>query len=189
MSNPDDEPHLTIKLSAYDKLREDARTMQTANYELEKQLKEARLADPSGLTQQLNVAFHEAIKVVQFAVANLPPESVAGWPHEALAQVADAIAKTPTMDAHVMEVVPELRAFAKTAAGYETYRKERAATRVVVAASASDYGPKTTEAALVHALRAQQLTGGALPGQPTVPAVVDEQEHPNEQAVERRRRR
>jgi hypothetical protein len=154
MSN--DEPTLTIKLSAYDKIREDLRAAQNENMELQKKLQAAQIADVSGTTQLLHTAFHDAIKVVQFAVGNLPSETVTGWPHEALVKIADAIEKIPGIDRHVGEMPLELRYFAQTARGYEEYRKQRNATRVVVAATAADFGPQTPEAAAVHAEHVKQ---------------------------------
>lgn len=154
MSN--DEPTLTIKLSAYDKIRDDLRAAQNENMELQKKLQAAQIADISGTTQLLHAAFHDAIKVVQFAVGNLAPETVMGWPHEALFKIADAIEKIPGIDRHVGEMPLELRHFAKSAAGYAVLRTQRDASRVVVAATAADFGPKTPEAAAVHAEHAKQ---------------------------------
>lgn len=147
----DDEPTVTVKYSVYHKLREDLRETQNRVYVVEKELAAAQLNDGSGAAQLLHGAFHEAIKVVQFAVGNLAPETVAGWPHKALVAIADAIEKIPGIDVHVREMPSELRHFAKLAAGYEEYRKQRDANRVVTAATAADFGPKTPEAAAVHA--------------------------------------
>jgi len=148
-----DEPTVTVPLSTYDKLRDDLRTTQAKNYELEKKLAAAQLSggDSSDVPQLLHEAFHDAIKIVQFAVGNLDPQTVAGWPHAAVMKIADAIEKIPGIDRHVSEMPIELREFAKLAAGFEMYRKERDKNKVVVAASASDFGPKTPEAAAVHA--------------------------------------
>src|SRR3990172_4378562 len=147
----DSEPTVTVKLSDYDRLRDQLRDMQNRVYALEKQLAAAQIADPSGVGQLLHDAFHAAIKIVQFAVGNLDPQTVAGWPHKALAEVADAIEKIPGIDRHVSELPEELRAVARTAAGWEEYRKERDKNRVVVPATAADFGPQTPEAAAVHA--------------------------------------
>jgi len=148
----DDEPTVNVKYSVFNKLREDQRTTQNRVYELEKELAAAKLTDGSGAAQLLHDAFHEAIKVVQFAVGNLAPETVAGWPYKALFAIADAIEKIPGVDVHVREMPAELRHFAKLCAGYEEYRKQRDANRVVTAATAADFGPKTPEAAVVHAV-------------------------------------
>jgi hypothetical protein len=148
-----DEPTVNVPLSTYDKLRDDLRTTQAKNYELEKSLAAAQLSggDTTGVPQLLHDAFHDAIKIVQFAVGNLDPATVVGWPHAAVMKIADAIEKIPGVDRHVSEMPIELREFAKNAAGFEAFRKERDKNKVVVAASAEDFGPKTAEAAAVHA--------------------------------------
>jgi hypothetical protein len=148
-----DEPTVNVPLSTYDKLRDDLRTTQAKNYELEKSLAAAQLVggDTTGVPQLLHDAFHDAIKIVQFAVGNLDPQTVVGWPHAAVMKIADAIEKIPGVDRHVAEMPIELREFAKNAAGFEAYRKERDKNKVVVAASAEDFGPKTPEAMAVHA--------------------------------------
>lgn len=149
----DSEPTVTVPLSTYDKIRDDLRHTQNGFYELEKKLVAAQLADPdgSGANKVLYDGFHSAIKIVQFAVGNLDPQTVVGWPHKALAEVADAIEKIPGVDIHVREMPDELRHFARLAAGYEEFRKERDKHKVVVPATAADFGPQTPEAAAVHA--------------------------------------
>ena len=149
----DSEPTVTVKLSDFDKLRDQLREAQNKNYELDKQLTAAKLVDVdgSGVTKQLLDGFHAAVKVVQFAVGNLDPQATAGWPHKALVDIADAIEKIPGIDQHVREMPGELRYTAQIAAGYEKYRKERDKNRVVMPATAADFRPQTPEAAAVHA--------------------------------------
>lgn len=151
----DSEPTVTVPLSMYDKLREELKQLQGKNYELEKQVTAAKLGD-SDVAQQLHAAFHDAMKIVQFAVGNLDPATVAGWPHEALVAVAAAIEKIPGVDRHISELPEELRAFAGVAKGLEEYRRERDKNKVVVPATAEDFGPKTPEAAAVHAAYVKQ---------------------------------
>jgi hypothetical protein len=146
----DSEPTVTVKLSDFDRLRDQLREAQNKNYTLEKQLHEALIADPSGVGKVLFDGFHAAIKIVQFAVGNLDPQATIGWPHRALVDVANAIEKIPGVDIHVSEMPGELRHTAQIAAGYEEYRKERDKNRVVMPATAADFGPQTPEAAAVH---------------------------------------
>jgi hypothetical protein len=145
-----DGPMINISLADFDKLRNENKDTQAKCYELEKQLAAAQLGDDTA-AKLLHAAFHDAIKVVQFAVGNLDPSTVSGWPHEALRKIADAIEKIPGVDPHVAELPPELRAFADVARGLEAYRRERDKNKVVTAATAADFGPKTPEAAAVHA--------------------------------------
>lgn len=144
-----DEPTVNIKYSDYNKLREDLRTTQNENYELKTKLNAAALGDDA-VAKLLFTSFHSALKVVQFAVGNLEPSTVAGWPHAALVEIADAIEKIPGIDQHIAEMPPELRHFAALAASLEEMRKERDKNKVVTMATAADFGPKTDEARAVH---------------------------------------
>lgn len=146
-----DEPTLNIKLSDYDQLRNRERSMQEQIYQLEAQLTKAQLDDATGTLALTHAALLDALQIIQFAVGNLPSESVTGWPHEALVRVADAIEKLPGIGRHMREVPAEFRDFARMAAGLEAFRKERDKNRIVVAATAADFGPQTDEARLVHA--------------------------------------
>lgn len=156
-----DDPTVTVKYSDYTKLREDLRETSSRILVLEQEVAAAKLGDPAGVTKQLHDAFHEAFKIVQFAVGNLPPETITGWPHEALVAVAKAIEIIPGIDIHVREVPAELRHFARQAAALEEDRKQRKANRVVVRASPEDFGPKTAEAVIVHAAYAAARGQGA----------------------------
>jgi hypothetical protein len=162
-SMPD--PVVSVPLSQYDKLRTAVRDTQARVYELEEQLTAAQLADNSGTTKLLLDTFHATMRVVQFAVGNLEPTTIAGWPHQALVEIADALEKIPGVDRHIGEMVLPLREFAKRAAGYEAFRKERDANRVVTMAGAADFGPKTPEAAAVHAYRTSEYQN-AMPAEP-----------------------
>ena len=153
-----DEPTISLKLSDYDKLRAGQRAVEARLIEMEAALTAAQLADPTQTLGRVHAAFLEAMRVVQFAVGNLPPESVVGWPHAALAHLAEAVDTLPGISLHLKEVVPELREFARGAASLEAWRTERDKHRVVVAATAADYGPQTDEARTIHAGR------GKLPG-------------------------
>lgn len=165
----DDDPTITIKLAQYDRLRATGRAAEARILELEAAVKAAQLADPAGVIQQTHAALHSAIKIVQFAVGNLTPESIAGWPYEALMQVADGIDKIPGMDPHIKEVSGFFREFAASAQGFEEYRRERDKHKVILPATAADFGPQTSEAAAVHAARGPQYK----PPEPTLPVVVD----------------
>lgn len=141
-----------ITLADLDKLEAAGKLQNARIVELERQLAEAKLADPTGVLKDLHAAFHDAMRIVQFAVANLEPTTVRGWPYEALAALAEAIDRIP-MDVYVKEMSQDLRDFASLAAGYEEFRRERDKIRPVTAALPSDFGPQTAEAAFVHQAR------------------------------------
>jgi hypothetical protein len=141
-----------ISLSNLDDLRNDIRKAQARVADLEKQLVDAQLQDASGLVPKLVEALKSANTVVQFAVGNLDPTTVRGWPYEALRTIADTITAIPGLrdDADMRSLVEEYRNFAGVAAGLEEFRRKRDAERVVMPATAEDFGPKTAEAAFVH---------------------------------------
>lgn len=148
-----DEPMISIKLSDFDRQRQNTRDLEARLYQLEADLAAAKLADSAGTLRAFHAAFHDAMQVVQFAVGNLAPETVAGWPYEALGRLAEALDKLPSIDRHLSEAAGELREFSRQASGLEAWRKERDKHRVVVAATAADFGPQTDEARAIHAAR------------------------------------
>lgn len=145
-----EDPTVSVKFSEYSKMRDELKTQQNRIYELERDLAAAQLADVTGTTKRLHETLHNALKIVQFAVGNLAPETVAGWPHEDLTVIANAIEKLPNMDIHIKEVPHVWREFAAIAAAFEEQRKERKRTQVVTMATAADFGPKTPDAAAAH---------------------------------------
>ena len=161
-----DDPTITIKLTAYEAMRDAGKAAHEEAMQFRKELDAARLtnADDSGMTKQLYDAFHQAMKIVQFAVGNLNPETIVGWPHEALTSVATALETIPGIERHLTELPDDLRRFAQHAAALEHFRKERDKFKVVVMASASDFGPKTPEAAAVHA--ASRFATTQVPAEP-----------------------
>lgn len=160
MSN-DDDPMVSIKMSVYDRLREAGKLAQAEAYKAQELLQAARLtdADGSGMTKNLFDAFHQAMKIVQFAVGNLNPETIAGWPHEALTNVAGYLESIPGIERHLTELPDDLRRFASQAASLENWRRERDKNKIVVMAGAADFGPKTPEAMAVHTARVAAANG------------------------------
>ena len=149
-TTPAPEPMVSISMSAYDKLRTETRDQQAEIYRLQEALKVAQLADNSGTTKLLHDTFHTMMQIVQFAVGNLDPSTIAGWPHQALTDLSDAIDKLPGIERHITEMPQQLRDFAALAKGFEAMRKERDANKVVLMATAADFGPQTDEARRVH---------------------------------------
>lgn len=142
---------VNIPLSELDQLRDSLRVLQNRVVELEKQVVEAKMSDPAGTIRLLQEIVDHALPVVQFAIANLEPSTVRGWPHESLREFAKKLVEMPNATTHTQELSREFEHFAKLAAGYEEFRRERDAKRVVLPATVEDYGPKTEEAAMVHA--------------------------------------
>jgi hypothetical protein len=148
---------LTITLKDLNHLKAATEQERKRVQALESQLAEARMTDPNGVIRDLCGIVRSAKAVVQFAVGNLEPSTVRGWPYEALRAFADGLLRLPDADVQDQTLASDLCTFAKNAAGYEEYRRERDAKRVAMPASREDFGPKTAEAAFVHEARAQAL--------------------------------
>lgn len=95
----------------------------------------------------------EVLPIVQFAVANLPPETTKGWPADGLHSLADHLA----IQGDRLELATAFHEFAVEASKFEAHRK--ANPQVVVPATQGDYGPQDDEAKAVHAL----YSGRAVP--------------------------
>lgn len=143
---------LQISMMHYDSLRSKITQLEVELGEARKQRDAMFNADSEGRVTRLTDALARALHIVQYAVGNLDPATVAGWPYEDLAALARLLPGLPlTEDIQGLMVVFD--EFAKTAEGFEAYRRERDKHRIVVPASPDDFGPKTEEAAAIHATR------------------------------------
>lgn len=176
------EPTVSIAISAYDKLRNETRDQQAEIYRLQEELKQAKLADNDGTTKLFHETFHTMMKIVQFAVGNLDPSTIAGWPHQAVADLADAIEKLPGIERHITEMPQQLRDFAALGKGFEALRKERDANKVVLMATAADFGPQTDEARAVHGAY-MAARGGAAPPANEASGEIDTSDAPSPSAA------
>lgn len=149
---------VTISLADLDDLRKNVEALQARVRELEAQLVEAKMSDPAGTIKLLRTIIDYALPIVQFATGNLEPSTVRGWPHGALASFADSVVQMPDATDHLRELAQDLRSFAQVAAGYEAFRRERDAHRIAMPATLEDFGPKTEEAARIHAQRGLDIS-------------------------------
>lgn len=90
------------------------------------------------------------IEIVQFAVANLPPEHVVGWPSQALVTFAEGLRMLPISD-HDKELAEELLVFAGEASERAKERRSRRGLPPGPPAALEERGPQTEEAKAVHA--------------------------------------
>jgi hypothetical protein len=88
--------------------------------------------------QAVLAALESALPIVQFAVGNVPPESVRGWPTASLAALADQIADLFPQDSDRQSMAIAFREVADHALQIEQYRVQRteAAIRVLESTSA-----------------------------------------------------
>jgi hypothetical protein len=165
------EPTVHVSFSDYERLRNAPAKLDAKIQELQAQLEAAKLADPTNTIQTYRDAFCTAVKIVQFAVANLDPATVKGWPHEALRKLADMLPSLPGMTGLGLEDAPDYwRKFASKAAEYEEWR--RLHRQPAIPASASDFGPQTDEAKLQHQARSRAIEDDAGQGPPATAATL-----------------
>jgi hypothetical protein len=89
--------------------------------------KQAVVVNESERNEALIKALDPARAIIQFAVANLNPESVRGWPYEALRGYADALdAVNAAQDPETTTFAMTLRDFARSAEEIDRFRVERA---------------------------------------------------------------
>lgn len=93
--------------------------------ELEREKTKLLVADPTGQVPQLLETIRAAIPVVSFAVGNLHPDDVRGWPYLSLQKLANLLEKMPTLDAFESEYPLTWRIFAKEAEDREMERAQR----------------------------------------------------------------
>jgi len=105
--------------------------LQTKIVALEKEIADARrtidsgrLGDPESSARALSTTLTDSLAVVRFAVANLDPLTVRGWPYDELRRVGAAIATLPGVSDFVRELSNTLVEFANRAEGWEQARAE-----------------------------------------------------------------
>lgn len=119
-------------------------------YQVLRQRKSHAAPPPSAVDNAMLAAFDQVLPVVQFAVGNLPPETIKGWPHEALDAVAQRYLQLSGQSLGRIterELMVELRKFAAEAKGWETRRGPRlVGLHGQPHAGPEDFGPQTPEA-------------------------------------------
>jgi len=90
--------------------------------------------------QQLITLVDDSLTVLKFAVANLPPEMIRGWPVAALRSVAAKIPSLPAFDTNDHDLCIELEAFARECDGMER-RRMNAEPPAKINAGADDIDP------------------------------------------------
>lgn len=115
---------ITIPLEEFDTIRNRVVELSKEATQLREELKKANLVDPTGRVPALIAAINGVLPIIRFAVGNLDPEIVRGWPHAALKSFAEAIQSLPAVE-DGDNLGAELKVFAREAAEWERYRAER----------------------------------------------------------------
>lgn len=116
---------ITLDLSEWQALQGQISTLQNALATAKDETDKLRLAGPDGADKAaLLKALRSALGIVQFAVANLDPETVRGWPFPALLHLAASLSDAPGLSAVERELAPIFEAFAKECGALERLRAE-----------------------------------------------------------------
>ncbi len=82
-----------------------------------------RLEDPSGRVPALTSFARECLTIARFAVANLPPEMIRGWPFEALRRVILGLKDLPDYTVNDRDMALDLLNFADECEQHEIRRR------------------------------------------------------------------
>lgn len=128
----DSKATINLPLSEYMELQKQIGERDAKIAALEAAVRAEQVRDPEGRIVALVGAVSAVVPVVQFAVASLPPESVRGWPYQALEKFAACLASIPGGDQHLIELGRDLAIFAREIEPFEKARArgERAEARV-----------------------------------------------------------
>lgn len=121
-SNKASKAVLNIPLSEYMELQERIATKDKEIDALQAALKTAQLADPENRIKAVYEALLTAIPLVGFAVSELPPESVRGWPYIKLAEFGHLLQQVPGMEARFKEQGHDFVMFAREVKPFEEAR-------------------------------------------------------------------
>ena len=118
------EGQITIPIEKYT-------AMQERGNKLERELKDALAAcqkaettDPQNRIDHLRCTLQHALVVVDFAVANLDPETVRGWPHKDLEELSADMKNLPGASTLEKQVSVAFHEFARFAAQIEMRRAQ-----------------------------------------------------------------
>jgi hypothetical protein len=122
---------ITMSMQEYKELESQRDTAREEAAELRKKLHNAEMTDPGERIPGLVRAIEASLPIVKFAVGNLAPETVRGWPYDELVAFAEELDKLPGADTRTREYALEFRNFVREAQDVERGRRERDAAKSV----------------------------------------------------------
>jgi len=118
------DPTVTCDYELFQGLREANKVSRKNNGILRKKLDEALLSvGGDSIVRELVTALRASMSVVQFAQANLDPETIRGWPHAQLAALALAVKAMPSVTDQEIEWADDAVLYARQAQALENARK------------------------------------------------------------------
>lgn len=117
---------LNISMDEYQALIEGRTKAQQEAAALAEQIATARMADPTGTVEKVTAFARDCMIVVNYAVANLPPEVNKNWPYEALTRICETISVLPDYSPNDRDMALDMLNFANDAKALELRRKGEA---------------------------------------------------------------
>jgi hypothetical protein len=125
---------LSISLDDYNALLAARTAAEQMLAEAHRDLAAAKLVDPSGCLPALVAFSRDCLTLARFAIANLPPEMIRGWPYEELRRIAAGLPTLPDATADDRDMALDLLNFAKDCEDHAIRRRaEPKATKMTPA--------------------------------------------------------
>lgn len=132
---------ISLKMSEYQAIVKGREDADRRLVELTLELAAAQRADPSGRIPPLLDMINHAKRLIQFAVANLPPETTRGWPYGDLASFARALAASAPKDGADAELAHSWLSWIRDAVPVEAERAQLDAAKLAVASRLDEPAP------------------------------------------------
>ena len=126
---------VNIPLDEWNQLQANAERRKAELAEAHRRARDAEAGSGDERVRALRDIIDVALPVVQFAVGNLPPESVRGWPHVELQQLAERLRTMPGHDAEHETISAEFTTFANECLRLAAHRAVRDVTAEQAATS------------------------------------------------------
>lgn len=115
---------LEMSLADFQQLQTRMQDLERKNVELQKLADDVRLEAGGSEAGAFKDAFSLAMQIVRFAIANLDPLTVRGWPYETIREICLHLEARPAIDASARETVTDLRVFATECEKWERARRD-----------------------------------------------------------------
>lgn len=119
------EAPITISLAQFDGMRGELQRAREQVADLERQLVDARSADPQGRIGELRLLVRSLLVIVRYAFANLPPSENPKWPAKAIEDVVARLPFMPDFNEDDRVLQQEMRFFVKDIEEHEIDRARK----------------------------------------------------------------
>jgi hypothetical protein len=116
---------INMPLSEWQEMQSKLARAQKENGELERKARDLERSDPTGRIDRLVEALDDALEIARYAVANLDPATVRGWPFKTLRALGERLRDIPGATADHTQIGAEFVSFSHEAETLENERVER----------------------------------------------------------------